>query len=133
MNLNEYKGSFLFKSPSSSSHSFIPNTAKLGMFTYNYQHTVFHISNFWSHWSLGKNLDFLVHWNLMFKHILITKPKQIKFYSVRALEHHLNEKNLIHSQVMLFSPQIFETYFGIVWGIINIYRIQIKVSVWITR
>ena len=32
INLNEYEGSFLFKSPSSFSHSFIPNTAKLGMF-----------------------------------------------------------------------------------------------------
>ena len=35
MNLNEYKGSFLFKSPSSSSRTFIPNTAKLEMFTYS--------------------------------------------------------------------------------------------------
>ena len=34
MNLNEYKGSFLFKSPSSS-HSFILNTARLEMFTYS--------------------------------------------------------------------------------------------------
>ena len=34
MKLNEYKGSFLFKSSSSSSHSFIPNTAKLEMFTF---------------------------------------------------------------------------------------------------
>ena len=35
MNLHEYKGSFLFKSPSFSSHSFMPNTAKLEMFTYS--------------------------------------------------------------------------------------------------
>ena len=35
MNLNEYKGSFLFKSPSSSIHSFIPNPAKLEMFRYS--------------------------------------------------------------------------------------------------
>ena len=36
MNLNEYKGSFLFKSPSTSSHSFIPNTPiNQEIFTYS--------------------------------------------------------------------------------------------------
>ena len=36
MNSNEYKASFLFMAPSSSSHGLIPNTAKLEMFTYSY-------------------------------------------------------------------------------------------------
>ena len=35
-NLNKYKRSFLFKSPSFSSYSFISHTAKLEMFTYSY-------------------------------------------------------------------------------------------------
>ena len=75
MNLNEYKGSFLFKSPSSWSHSFIPNTAKLYIFV------VVNIESFTSEifqvvGLLGENLDFLVRWDLTFKQILITKPEK---------------------------------------------------------
>ena len=43
---------------------------------------------------------FLVQWDLMFKQILVTKPKKIKLYSVRASKCYLNEKNLIHGRVM---------------------------------
>ena len=45
-----------------------------------------------------------------------SRTSKIKFYSVRSLKCHLNEKNLIHSRVTAtiskFSPQIFETYFN---------------------
>ena len=59
MNLNEYKESFLFKSPSSSNNSFIPNIAKLGNVR------IFVITNIQSFTSqafgvigpLGENLD----------------------------------------------------------------------------
>ena len=83
MNLNEYKGLFLFKSSSTSSHSFIPKTVKLeeddDLHVY-----IFVIANIQSFTSqifgvvgpLGENLDFLVCWDLTFKQILITKPKK---------------------------------------------------------
>ena len=103
MNLNEYEGSFLFKSPSSSSHSFIPNIAKLEMFTY---------------------LESLVPWeknSIFFCPLGLTnsyhKAPKIKFSSVRALKRYLNEKILIHGRVMAtiseFSPHIFETYLSL--------------------
>ena len=117
MHLNEYKGSFLFKSPSSSSYSFTPNTAKLEMFTYSLSQTyrVLHLKFLVSSVPWEKTSIFLACWDLMFKQILITKPKKIKLFSVRALKRYLNEKNLMHGQVMAmiskFSPQIFETYF----------------------
>ena len=64
---------------------------------------------------LGENVNFLVHWDLTCKQILITKPQKIKLYSVRAVKRYPNEKNLLHSRVMAtisaFCPQIFETYF----------------------
>ena len=119
MHLNEYKGSFLFKSPSSSSHSFIPNTAKLKMFTYcKRQYTEFHISNFWTCRSHGKNLDSFSPLGFNVQTNSDHKLKKIKLYSVRALKRCLNETNLIHGRVMAtiskFSPQIFETYFSYV-------------------
>ena len=60
MNLNEYKGSFLLKSPSSSSHSFIPNTAKPGNV---YIFVIASIQSFTSQifgvvGPLGENVDF---------------------------------------------------------------------------
>ena len=83
----------------------------------NRQYTEFHISNFWSRQSLGKKTSiFLVHWDLTFKQILITKPKKVKLYSVRVLQRYLNEETLIQGRVMAtiskFSSQIFETYFS---------------------
>ena len=110
MNLNEYKGSFLFKSPSSSSHSFIPNTENgKCLHIRNRQYTEFRISNFCNRWSLErKPLGFDVQTNSDHK------SQKIKLYSVRALKRYLNEKNLIHGRVMAmilkFSPQMFETY-----------------------
>ena len=50
--------------------------------------------------SLEENFDFLVSLDLTFKQILITKPKKIKLYSVRALKRYLNKTNLIHGGVM---------------------------------
>ena len=44
----------------------------------------------------GENLEFLVRWDMTFKQILITKPKKIQLYSVRALKRYLNKKDLIH-------------------------------------
>ena len=70
MNLNEYKGSFLFKLTTSSSHSFIPNTAKLKnvhIFVNKTKNVhIFVIANIQSFTSqifgvigpLGENLDF---------------------------------------------------------------------------
>ena len=76
MNLNEYKGLFLSKSPSSSSHSYIPNTAKLEMLTF----VIANIQSFTSQifgvvGLLGENLDYLDRRDLTFKQILITKLK----------------------------------------------------------
>ena len=51
---------------------------------------------------------FLVGWDLMFKQMLITKPK--------TSSSTWSEKNLIHGRVMAtiskISPQIFEMYFN---------------------
>ena len=117
MNLNEYKGSFLFKSPSSSSRSIIPKTAKLEMFTYLCW-PIYRVSrlNFLESLVPWENTSiFLVRWDLTFKQILITKTQELKLYSVRALKQYLKETNLIHGQVMAttskFSAQIVETYF----------------------
>ena len=64
-----------------------------------------------------KTSIFLVRWDLTFKQILVTKPKKINLYSVRALKHYLNDKTLIHGRAMAtiskFNPQIFETYFSL--------------------
>ena len=78
MNLNEYKGSFLFKSPSSSSHSFIPNTAKLEMFTYSQSpiYRVSHVKYLELLISSEKTSIFLVDWDLMFKQIRITESNK---------------------------------------------------------
>ena len=66
---------------------------------------------------LGENLDFLIRWDLTLKQFLITKPPKIKLYSVKAIKRYLNEKNLIHGQVMatisVFNPPIFEKYFSL--------------------
>ena len=108
MNLNAYKGSSLFKSPSSSSHIFTPNKAKLEMFTYSQSSIEFHISNFWSRaWvPWGKTSIFDVQTNSDYK----TQKK--KLYSVRASKRYLNKKNLIHGRVMAtilkFKPRLHD-------------------------
>ena len=78
MNLNEYKRSFLTKSPSSSSHSFISNTA--GKTGNVYTLVIANIQSFTPKifgvvGPLGENLDFFNCWDLTLKQILITKPK----------------------------------------------------------
>ena len=117
MNLNEYEGSFLFKLPSSSSHSFIPKQQNWKcLHIRNRQYTEFHISNFWSRRSLKENFDFSSPLGFDVQINSDYKTTKINLYSVRALKRYLNEKNLIHSRVMAtisnFSPQIFETYFN---------------------
>ena len=114
MNLNEYKGSFLFKSPSSSSHSFIPNTAKLESLRIRNRQYLYRVSPLkfleapgpWEKTSLG----FDVQTNSDHK------AQNIKLHSVTASKRYLNEKNQIHGRVMAtiskFSPQIFKTYFS---------------------
>ena len=119
MDLDEYKGSFVFKSSSSFSHSFIPNRRILEMFTYSYrQYTEVHISNFGVVIPLGENLDFFSPLGFDIQTNYDHKTQKIKLFSVRALKCYLDEKNLIHGRVMAtiskFSPQIFETYFKIV-------------------
>ena len=90
----------MFKSPSSSSHSFKSNTAKLEMFIHvrNQQYTDFHISTFRSRRSLGRKPLFFspLGFNVQKQSDLET-PK-IRLYSDRALKHYLNEKNLIHGR-----------------------------------
>ena len=87
MNLNECIGSFLFKSPSSPSHSFIPKTGNVYMFVIanmqSFSSRIFGVVS-----PLGENLDFL----------LSVGTQKIKLYSVRALKRYLNEKNLTHGE-----------------------------------
>ena len=108
MNLNEYEGSFLLNSPTSFSHSFIPNTAKLERFTYM-QYTEFGVVG-----PLGESFDLFSPLGFDVKTNSDHKTQKIKLYSVRALKRYLNEINLICGRVMAsisdFSPQIFETY-----------------------
>ena len=82
------------------------------------QYTEFHISNFWSRRSLGRNLDFFSPLGFDVQTNSDHKTQKIKLYSVRALKRYLNEKNLMHGRVMAtiskFSPQIFETYFNFI-------------------
>ena len=116
MNLNEYKGSFLFKSPFSSSHSLIPNTPKLEMFTYSQIFGVVGPS--------GENLDFFSPLGFNVQTNSDHKIQKVKLYSVSALKRYLNEKNLIYGRVMTtiskFSPQIFETYFSLLEKILQL-------------
>ena len=96
MNLNEYKGPFLFKSPSSSSHSFIPNTQSWKcLHVRNCQYTEFHILIFGVVDPLGENFDFFSPLGFDVQTNSNHKTQKIKLYSVRALERYLNEKNLI--------------------------------------
>ena len=113
MNLNEYKGLFIFKSPSSLSHSFITQHSK----TENvYMFVIANIQSFTSQifrvvGPLGENLDFLVHWDLTLKKKLIKTPKPQALLSQSFKR---NESNLIYDRVMAtiskFSQQVFETY-----------------------
>ena len=64
-----------------------------------------------------KNIDFFSHLGFEIQRISDLETRKPKLYSVRALKHYLNEKNLIHNQVTAtfskFSAQIFETYFSL--------------------
>ena len=102
MNLNEYKVSLLFKSPSSSSHSFILNTEKLKMFTY-FTYQIFGVVD-----PLGENLDFFVPWDFTFNQILTTKSKDQALLS-QSFKTLFDEKSLIHGNK--FSSQMFEKYY----------------------
>ena len=81
----------------------------------NRQYREFHISNFWSRRSLGRKLRFLSPLGFHVQTNSDHKTQKIKLHSIRVLKCYLNEKNLIHGQIMAtiskFSPQIFETYF----------------------
>ena len=112
MNLNGYKESFLFKLPSSSSHSFIPNTAETGNV---YIFIIANIQSFTCQilgvvWSLGRKRRFFSPLGFVVQTNSDQKTLKIKFLSVRALKRYLNEENLIHGRVMAmiskFSPQI---------------------------
>ena len=113
MNLNKFKGSFLFKSPSSSSHSFIPQHSKTGNV---YIFVIANIQSFTSQifgvvGPLGENLDFFNPLEFDVKTSSDHRTQKIKLFSVIALKRYLNEKNLIHCRIMVtiskFSPQIF--------------------------
>ena len=80
MNLNEYKESFLFKGPSSSSYSFIPKTIKTGNV---YIFVIANIQSFTSQ-IFGVIGPLGQRWDLTFKQILI------KLYLVRGLKCYLN-------------------------------------------
>ena len=107
MNLNEYKRSFLFKSPSSSSHSSIPSPANCWK-CFIYSSNIFVIAKIQSLTSqifgvvgpLGKNLDFLSPLAFNIQTNSDHNIKKIKLYSVRALKRCLDEKNLIPGRVM---------------------------------
>ena len=109
MNLNEYKGSCLLKLPSLSSHSFRPNSKTGNVYIFviaNIQSFTSQI--FWCRWSLGRKPQFLGLLGFDIETNSDHKTQKIKLYSARALKGYLNEKNLIHSQVMAtiskFSP-----------------------------
>ena len=102
MNLNEYKGSFLLKSPSSSSHSFIPNTAKIGN---AYIVVIAKIQSFTSQifgviGPLGETLMFFSSLVFEVQTTSDHKTQKIKLHPFRALESYKNEKNLIHGRVI---------------------------------
>ena len=101
MNLN------LFKSPSSSSHSFIPKTAQ------NWK--CLHIRNRQYTESVGRKPRSFSPLGFDNQINSDHKTQKVKLCSVGALKRYLNEKNLIHGRVMAttskFSPQTFETCF----------------------
>ena len=117
MNLNEYKGSFLFKSPSSSSNiaSYPTQQNWKCLHIRNRQYTEFHVSNFWSRRSLGRKSRFFSPLGFDVETNSDNTTPNIKLYLLRALKRYLDEKNLIHGRAMAtiskFSPLIFEMYF----------------------
>ena len=66
----------------------------------NRQYTELHISNFWSYPSLEKSLDIFSPLGFAVQTNSDQKTQKVKLYSVRALKRYLNEKNLIHGQVL---------------------------------
>ena len=113
MNLNEYKGSFLFKSLSFS-HSFYIQHSKTGNV---YIFVIAIIQSFTSQifgvvGPLGENLDFFGPLEFDVQTNSDHKTQKIKLYKDRALKRYLNVKNLIHGRVMAtisnFSPQILK-------------------------
>ena len=83
----------------------------------NRQDTEFHISNFWSRWSLRRIPRSFSPVGFDVQTKFDPKSQKIKLYSVRASKRFLNEKNLMHGRVMAtiskLSQQIFETYFNL--------------------
>ena len=123
MNLNEYKGSFLFKSSSSSSQPTNQPTNHHSKTGHVYIFVISYIQSFTSQifgvvGSLGENLDFFSPLGFDAQTNSDHKTQKIELYSVRDLKRYLNEKNLIHGRVMAttskFSPQIFESYFNFI-------------------
>ena len=49
---------------------------------------------------MGENFDVLVRWDLMFKQVLITKPKKSSSAQSELLKRYLSEKNLMHGRVV---------------------------------
>ena len=102
MDLNEYKRSFLFKSPSSSSHKLYTQHSKTGNY---YIFVIATIQSFTSQilgvvGILGENLDLFSLLGFDVQTNSDHKAPKIKLYSVRALKGYLNEKNLMHGQLM---------------------------------
>ena len=79
----------------------------------NRKHTRFHISNFWSHQSLGGKSQFFSPLGFDIQRNSDHETPKIKLYSVKALKSYLNDKNLIHGRltaaISKFSPHIFDT------------------------
>ena len=115
MNLNEYKGWYVCRLPSASSHKFIPDIAKQEMFTYSWSaiYTEFHISIFWSRRSTGRNGWFVWSLRLLCSKILWSWNPKIMLNLLRTLKRYLKNKNLIHTRetatISKFSALVLET------------------------
>ena len=90
----------MFKSPSSSSHSlYLTQQNWKCLHVRNWQYTEFHIPNFGSRQSFGKNLDIFSPLGFEIQRNSDHETPKIKLYSVRALKRCLNKKAMIHGRV----------------------------------
>ena len=98
---------------SSFSYNFISNIVNLKIFAYCNNNS-FITQNLNVVGPLEGKFDFFSPLGFEIQSDFDYRNTKLKFYFVRALKCHLNEKNLIHGRVTAtiskFSPQIFETY-----------------------
>ena len=81
---------------------------------------------------LGGKFDFFSPLGFEIQSDFDYRNSKIKFYFVRALICHLNEKNLMDGRVTAtiskFSPQIFETYISVIYDQSDLARLEISLN-----